>query len=178
VEIRVFRNTTEAFNAAQGGQIHCVALFPPEQLQAERLNFNMLYDVSKDRVLYPSGSTYTSKKMIKEHPDIVLAYMKAISEGIAVYKTDPDFAVSTYQKWTKLDDLIAIKSGWEWFSRDMPDIPRWSPDAMKMTLGALTAEIEKAKTVEPTSLYDNSFIEQLEKEGFYAQLEKQYSKKK
>lgn len=177
MELRVFRTTTDAFAAAMGGQIQCVALFPPEQLQAERINFNMLYDVSKDRVLYPSGSSYTSRKMIREHPDWVIAFLKAISEGIAVYKTDPDFAVNTYQKWTKLEDRVAIKSGWDFFQRDIPNIPKWSPDAMKMTLAALAAELEKAKTVDPTSLYDNSFIEQLEKEGFYAQLEKQYPRK-
>jgi ABC-type nitrate/sulfonate/bicarbonate transport system substrate-binding protein len=178
VEIRVFNTTNDAFAAAKAGLVQGIALFPPDNLAAEKAGFNLLYDVAKDHVLYPSGSTYTTNKFIKEHPDLVLAYLKATSEALAVYKTDPDFAISTYMKWTKLDDREVAKSGWDVYGRDMPNIPKWWPDPMQVTLNALSTQIDKAKTASPTSLYDNSFIEQLEKDGLYAQLEKLYPQKK
>lgn len=178
VEVRVFNTTNDAFAAAKSGVIQGVALFPPDNLAADKAGFNMLYDVAKDHILYPSGSTYTTNKFIKEHPDLVLAYIKAISEGLAVYKTDPDFSINTYMKWMKLDDREVAKSGWDIYGRDMPSIPKWWPDPLKVTLATLAVDIDKAKTADPTSMYDNSFIEQLEKEGFYAQLDKQYPTKK
>lgn len=178
VEVRVFNTTNDSFAAFKSGQVQGIALFPPDNLAAQKAGFTMLYDVSMDHILYPSGSTYTSVRFIKEHPDMVLAYVKAISEALAVYKTDPDFAISTYMKWMKLDDREVAKSGWDVYGRDMPLIPKWWPDPIKVTLQMLSYDVEKAKTTDPASLYDNSFIEQLEKEGFYTDLEKQYPTKK
>jgi ABC-type nitrate/sulfonate/bicarbonate transport system substrate-binding protein len=178
VEIRVFNNTTDAFAALKSGIIQADALFPPENLEGEKNGFNLLYDIAKDHYLYPSGSTYTSNKFIKAHPDIVLAYIKAMSEGIAVYKSDPDFAINTFLKWTQTQDRDVARSGWEVYGRDMPNIPKWWPEPMKVTLDVLSFQIEKAKTTDPATMYDNSFVEQLEKETFYTQLEKEYSLKK
>lgn len=178
VELRVFTTTMDAFAAARSGAIHGIAVFPPDNLTAEKAGFNMIYDVQKDHVLYPTSCMYATNKYIKEHPDIILAYMKALSESLAIYKTDIDFTVSSFMKWAKMDDREVAKAGVEVFAREMPSTPKWWPEAMKTTLGGLAPQIEKAKTVDPTSLYDNSFIERLEKEGFYADLEKRYPLKK
>lgn len=176
VEIRVFNTTADAFAAARSGIIQGIALFPPDPLAAQKAGFNLLYDVNKDHILYPSSSFYTSNKFMKEHPDLILAFVKAISEALQVYKTDPEFTMTTFLKWTKTDDREVAKAGLDVLRGDLPDIPKWWPDPMKMTLQTLSAQIDKAKTTDPASLYDNSFIEQLEKEGFYTQLLKQYGK--
>ncbi len=47
---------------------------------------------------------------------------------------------------------------------------------MQATLDALGAEIPKAKTTDPTTMYDNSFVDQLDQQGFYQQVAKEYPK--
>ena len=49
------------------------------------------------------------------------------------------------------------------------------PEAMKVTLYVLGAEIPNAKT-ELATMYDNSFIDQLGQAGFYQQVAQQYPK--
>jgi ABC-type nitrate/sulfonate/bicarbonate transport system substrate-binding protein len=178
VELRVFNTTMDAFAATKAGIIQAIAVFPPDDVASEKAGFNLLYNVQKDHVLYPTSCMYATNKYIKEHSDVILAYIRALSEGLAIYKTDNEFTMTTFLKWTKTDDREVAKSGIDVFARDMPSIPKWWPEPMKVILDALSVQIDKAKTTDPASLYDNSFIEQLEKEGFYDQLAKQYPLKK
>ena len=177
VETRVFRTTTDAFAAARAGEIQAISLVPPDDRAAAKAGFNLLYDVAKDRVVYPSGSTYASNKYIREHPDLVQAYINAMSEGIAVYKSDPELRSKRSRSGARLKIEKVIKAGWDFFARDIPDVPKWNPEAMKATLDALSYELEKAKTADPASFYNNSFVEQAEKDGLYADLAKRYPKK-
>ncbi len=174
VQWRVFRDTTSVVAAAMSGQIQGVAVVPPDDVALKKAGFNLLNDTLLDKVVYPSGSTYTSGAFIKEHPDIVLAYMKAISEAIAVYKTDKEGTIKHLEAFAQITDREVSESAWATLAKALPDVPKVAAGSLQANLDILAFELPAAKTKDPTTLYDNSFVERLEKEGFYADLLKRY----
>ena len=79
-------------------------------------DLHVLWDFFKE-VEYPWSEIATTRTQIKQDRDLVMRYMRAHLEGIALFKKDPEFAKKVIKKMLRLDDDSLAQESWELFAK-------------------------------------------------------------
>jgi hypothetical protein len=101
---------------------------------------------------------------------MIMNYMKAHLEGIALFKRDREFSKKVIKKTLRLDDDELINESYEIFSKAFIPAPYPNLAGMKTSyeyVAAMRPEVWKHK---PEEFADSSFVEELDKSGFIKQL--------
>src|SRR3990170_986021 len=98
------------------GKIHGAALSHPAFVLAQRAGFSLFWDFFKE-VDYPWSEIASRRSIIRQDRDLIMRYMRAHIEGIALFKTDADFAKRVIKKTLRLDDDSLAQESWELFAK-------------------------------------------------------------
>ncbi|HEU4342834.1 MAG TPA: ABC transporter substrate-binding protein, partial [Candidatus Binatia bacterium] len=91
----------ERLIALRQGKIQAATLSHPAFILAQRAGFTVLWNFFKD-VDYPWSEIATTRAQVQRDRDLVMRYMRAHTEGIALFKKDPDFAKKVIKKMLRL----------------------------------------------------------------------------
>lgn len=106
------------------------------QQQGLKLNFVMLSDYTDCIPDYYTPVLITSESMIKNKPDVVRAFMKAVSKGYQDAIAHPDDAAAILQKNAPEMSIDFVKASQEWVSpRYQADAPRWGEQKLSVWQG-------------------------------------------
>jgi NitT/TauT family transport system substrate-binding protein len=159
----------ERLIALKQGKIQGATLSHPAFVLAQRAGFNVLWDFFKD-VEYPWSEIATTRSQIQRDRDLVMRYMRAHLEGIALFKKDPEFAKKVIKKMLRLDDDSLAQESWELFAKYRLAAPYPNIKGMKTSyeyVAMIRPDVYKHK---PEDFVDSSFVEELEKSGFINKL--------
>jgi NitT/TauT family transport system substrate-binding protein len=138
---------------------------------ARREGFHELADVSKLGIPFPTSALNTSRSFIKSRRETVLRVVRAYTDSIHYGKTQKKFAVGVLGKYLKNQDVPFLEAVYDlYLGRYIPKIPYPSREAMKVALDQIADKEARARNVRPEQFIDASFMQELEKEGFIAQL--------
>jgi hypothetical protein len=104
---------------------------------------------------------------LQQRRDLVTNYVKAILEGIARLKKDKAFAVEVMGKYLRtsdkevLDETYAVS-----ITKYLKRVPLPTPEAFRAVIDELAQVNPKAKGQDPRKFYDDSIVQELEKNGF------------
>ena len=157
--------------AISTGKAAAGALSAPTTLKAKDAGLNMLVDIARANVAgLPLAYGFT-EKFIKENPNTISAFLKGVAEGVARTKNDPATAKQAIGKFTKTEDGKVIDDTYDFYA------PYWvtnlalRPEQLQTWFGYLDdKEYPQAAKANPKDFYDNSFVEALEKAGFFQKL--------
>ena len=157
--------------AISTGKAAAGALSAPTTLKAKDAGLNMLVDIAKANVAgLPLAYGFT-EKFIKENPNTISAFLKGVAEGVARTRNDPATAKQAIGKFTKTDDGKVIDDTYDFYA------PYWvtnlalRPEQLQTWFSYLDdKEYPQAGKASPKDYYDNSFVEALEKSGFFQKL--------
>jgi ABC-type nitrate/sulfonate/bicarbonate transport system substrate-binding protein len=90
--------------AVQSGSIQGAVFLPPETLIAKKLGLNFLLDLGSLGVEFQNAVIATGKNVVEKRPETARRFVKAIVEGIHVYRTDRDFGLRVLRKYLKTTD--------------------------------------------------------------------------
>ena len=157
--------TPDRLTALRTGRIQATLLSPPTSLAAQKEGFNLLADVAG--FLFQDNGPVTTRKFIKEHPDIVRRYVKAQVEAVHLMKTNREMWIKVLGKYVKVDRDILEKSYEVSTTEDLfPRKQYPSLDAIKASLDQIAEDEPRAKNLKPESFADTSFIGELDKSGY------------
>lgn len=159
----------ERIAALKQGAVDAAALSYPAYGVARRLGFVMLWDSSKE-VDYPWMEIVTRRALIQKERDIVMSYMKAHLEGIALFKKDREFGKKVIKKTLRLDDDELVNDSYEIFSKAFLPAPYPNIKGMKTSFEYVAATRPEVWKHKPEEFADSSFVEELEKTGFIKKL--------
>jgi ABC-type nitrate/sulfonate/bicarbonate transport system substrate-binding protein len=117
----------------------------------------------------------TTKRFIKEHPDIVRRYVKSHVEAVHKMWTDKEATVRALGKYmgSGLERDILEKSRENVLSETMyPKKQYPSLEGLKTVLDELAERDPRAKTAKPEQFVDLSFIRELDQSGYIDSLYK------
>ena len=147
------------------------ALSAPTTSKAQEAGLNMLVDIAKANVPGLPLAYGVTEKYLKENPNTIYAFLKGIAEGVARTKSDPAAAKRAIGKFTQTDDAKVIDETYDFYA------PYWvtnlalRPEQFQTWFSYLDdKEYPLAKKAEPKDFYDNSFVESLEKSGFFQKI--------
>jgi len=156
----------EIMAGLQSGAIDAGVLSPPTTAQAKKADFHDIANLSKYDVTYYQSPIGGKKAWLKDHRDVTLSVMKAYSEGIAYIHKDKAGTMKIIGKYTKTDDPATLEDAYEQLLLALPKNPIPKVDAIKAGLDQIAADVPAAKTADPSSFIDPSFVEELQKSGF------------
>ncbi len=155
--------------ALRAGVVDGAAMSHPAYGRASKLGFSMLWDSAKE-IDYPWMEITTRRANIKADREMIMNYMKAHLEGIALFKKDREFGRKVIKKTLRMDDDELIAESYEIFSKMFLPTPYPNLPGMKVSFEYVAASRPDVWKHKPEEFVDSSFVEELDKGGFIKKL--------
>jgi NitT/TauT family transport system substrate-binding protein len=167
VQILYVQSVPAILSSIIGGRTAAGTLSAPNTLKAKESGLNLLVDIGKLNIPAFQVAYGTTEKYLRNNPNTVYAFLKAIAEGVALSKKEPPAAKKAIAKYAKIEEPAAVDGTYDAFA------PYWAmslavrPEAIRAQFDYLDErEFPGAKNADPKDFYDNSFVEALSKSGF------------
>lgn len=161
----------EELIALQNKAVDAAVLSEPIASVALKSGSSLLYDLSRLDVQYSMHGFGTNKSYIRDNRDIVIRFMKAYLEGIYVFKTNKELALSVLKKYTRVDDVSLMQTAYQEMSqRLIRSVPYPSPEGIQTILDQLGKGRPEIKKFKPADLIDPSILKEIEDSGFIKRL--------
>lgn len=171
VQVLYVQSVPAILSSILGGKTAAGTLSAPNTLKAKEAGLNLLVDIGKLNIPAFQVVYGTTEKYMKNNPNTVYAFLKAIAEAVVLSRKDAAVAKKAIAKYGKIDDTPTIEGTYDAFA------PYWAmslavrPEAIRGQFDYLDEkEFPNAKNADPKEFYDNSFVDTLTKSGFLKNL--------
>jgi ABC-type nitrate/sulfonate/bicarbonate transport system substrate-binding protein len=122
-------NQSNRITAVETNNADAAMLTPPMTLMARKLGMTLLIDASKLNIPYSSLMFVARKSYLaKMRPELV-NFTKAMIEGVAVYKSNKEFALRVLAKYMKVQDREVLEENFREYDFPLKPYPsRESPE--------------------------------------------------
>jgi len=159
----------DRMNAILTGKVTAAVINPPSSFLAEKRGLAVVADVAKMGLVFQHTGAVTTKKFIREQPDIVRRYVKSHVEAVHRMWTDKEATIRALGRFmgSGLDRQILEKSRENVLTEAMyPKKQYPSLEGLKTVLDELAERDPRAKGAKPEQFVDASFIRELDQSGF------------
>jgi ABC-type nitrate/sulfonate/bicarbonate transport system substrate-binding protein len=110
-----------------------------------------------------------TKQFATEKRPLVLGLIRALVKAVRFMRTNREESVQIAARWTRIADLDRIERQWRHVAFDLwQEIPRPSESGFRLMVESLVDRHPKAATLKLGDVFDASFVEELERSGFFA----------
>src|SRR5687768_5097504 len=160
----------ERYQAMAAGIVQGVIITPPLDVRAKNEGFNVMYRLIDLNIPFIYSSLHTSHKMLRERPDIVQRMVAALAEIVYFVEKNPDKAKASIGKAMRTSDQQALQSAYDVYAREILDRTMIVPGKAVADTIELARESGAPVRKKPEEIYDNSFVNNLEKSGFLKEI--------
>jgi len=160
----------ERYQAMAAGIVQGVIITPPLDVRAKNEGYNVMYRLIDLNIPFIYSSLHTSYKMLRERPDIVQRMVAAFAEIIYFVEKNPDKAKASIGKAMRTSDQQALQSAYDVYAREILDRTLVVPGKAVAETVELARESGSPVRRKPEEIYDNSFVNNLEKSGFMKEI--------
>jgi NitT/TauT family transport system substrate-binding protein len=171
VQILYVQTVPAILSSIIGGKTAAGTLSAPNTLKAKEAGLNLLVDIGKLNIPAFQVAYGTTEKFLRSNPNTIYAFLKAIAEGVALSRKDPARAKKAIRKYAKIEAASLVDGTYDAFA------PYWAtnlairPEAIRAQFDYLDEkEFPNAKNADPRDFFDNSFVNALEKSGFFRKI--------
>jgi NitT/TauT family transport system substrate-binding protein len=144
----------------------------PTLARAKQEGYRELADVADLVPDYQVAGVVTRRAFNKQNPEVVRGFVKAIAEGMVLFRRDPDSVMKVMKTRLKIDDPRVIEETQKNYPRYMPNVPYPS----RAGIAVIKAFLDKNEpAVRPLSIddqIDNQIVRELEQSGFFSNLQR------
>lgn len=145
---------------------------PPDALEAKRAGCHFLLDFAEFGLNFALGGIAARRGYIHEHKGITQRFVRAYVEGMHRYRTDRSFTVQVQQEYSGITDRTIAEETYDITRPGMPKVPYPVLRALKVALQVMSKDLSAAATADPSRFVDDSFIKELEANGFISSIYK------
>ncbi len=160
----------ERYQAMAAGIVHGVIITPPLDVRAKNEGYNVVYRLIDLNLPFIYSSLHTSYKMLRERPEIVQRAVAALAEIVYYVEKNPDKAKASVAKAMRTNDQEALQSAYNVYAREILDRTMVVPGKAVAEAIELARESGTPVRRKPEEIYDNSYVNNLEKSGFLKEL--------
>jgi NitT/TauT family transport system substrate-binding protein len=174
VAIVVAGPTIERLTAMTAGAIDATLLTPTEVVSAKKRGFGEIYDLLNMGVEIQGNGFATTRSYIKANRAIVKAALKGYVESIYYIHHNPEETKAIVAKYLRVTDPDVLRAAYDGFVKLVPKKPYPTLKGIQFLLDQLSTQFPQAKKAKPEQFVDLSLLNELEKEGFFAEMAKKY----
>jgi NitT/TauT family transport system substrate-binding protein len=119
----------------------------------------------------------TTRSYIQSQREIVKSAVKGYVEAIHFIHANKKEAQKVFAKYMRNDDPEFLEFAHQLYVKLIPKKPYPTIKGIQNLLDLLAPQMEQAKTAKPEQFVDLTFLQELEKEGFYNEMTKRYALK-
>jgi ABC-type nitrate/sulfonate/bicarbonate transport system substrate-binding protein len=156
-------------DALQTGKVTAAVINPPSSFIAEKRGLAVIADVAQMGLVFQHTGAGTTKKYIRENPDIVRRYVKSHVEAVHRMWTDREAGIKALAKYmgSGVDRDILEKSRDNVMTEALyPKKQYPSLEGLKTVIEDLAERDPRAKSAKPEQFVDMSFIRELDQSGY------------
>ena len=157
--------------ALAGNSVQAVTLQPPFTFRASQVGYRELIDLSKSGLEYQNTVVLTTRSFVKKSPETARKFMRSYSAALAVFHTQKEPTLKVMARYLKGLDPVILEKSYEAYKAWVPEIPYMNQAGMETAI-QLTALGGKEKDIKVTDIADESFVRELDRQGFYRTLYK------
>jgi NitT/TauT family transport system substrate-binding protein len=161
---------SERYQAMVGNVIQAILVTPPLDVRAKNDGFNVIYRLVDLDIPFIYSSLITNYKMLRERPEIVQRMVAALAETVYFVEKNPDKAKAAIAKAMRVKDDEALQSSYNVYAKEIVDRTMVVPGKSVSEAVEIARETGTVVRRKPEELYDNSFVNNLEKSGFLKEL--------
>jgi ABC-type nitrate/sulfonate/bicarbonate transport system substrate-binding protein len=147
---------------------------PESILAAEtqaKVKLEILADLEEMKIYNTVGDLSTRTDLLKSRRDLLKAFFMASSEAIALGKKNKAFAQKVITKYMKVTDRKRLDTVYDASLGRMPSKPYPREEAVQLELESVAFTDPAFKNRKASEFMDSSIIAEIERRGFFAQLQ-------
>jgi len=144
---------------------------------AKRMGFTELVYLPDLGVEVQGNGMATTRGYIKSSRDIVKAALKGYVEGIYYIFQHRAATQKVFARYMRTNDAEVLEQSYQVYLKTTARKPYPTLKGLQFLLDALAPTMPQAKTARPEQFVDLSFLQELEKEGFFNEMAKRYPAK-
>ena len=162
---------SDVYGALRAGGVDAGVVNAELAILARREGYRELVDIAKMGINFPTSSVVTTRSYIKRNENTVRKFVRGFVEGVHFGKTQRAPAISIMKKYLRSSDAAMFDELYDMYIlRNVPRIPRPSPEALKTVLDQMVESDPRVAGLKPEQFIDGRFFQELEKEGFIQRL--------
>jgi NitT/TauT family transport system substrate-binding protein len=144
---------------------------------ARRAGLNELIQVGDLGVEVQGNGFATSRSYIATNRDTVKSALKGFVEAIYFIYANKKDAQRVFAKYMRTNDPVVLEDSYQGYIKSIPKKPYPTMKGIQFMLDVLVPTLPNAKNFKPEQFVDLSFLQELEKEGFFNDMAKRYPTK-
>ncbi len=144
---------------------------------ARRMGFIDLLNIADLGVEVQGNGLATSRAYIKSNRDTVKAALKGYIEGIHFIHANKQESQRVFGKYMRTNDPEVLETSYQNYVKMIPKKPYFTLKGIQFILDMLAPQMPQAKSAKPEQFVDPSFLQELEKEGFFTEMAKRFPSK-
>jgi ABC-type nitrate/sulfonate/bicarbonate transport system substrate-binding protein len=160
----------ERFQAMAANIVQGIVVPPPLDVRAKNEGYNVIYRLIDLDLPFIYSSVHANARTIREKPEIVQRVVAAFAEAIHFVEKNPDKAKASIGKAMRVKDEEALRVSYNVFAKEIVDrrmiVPRLAVSEGVDLVRAGGTQVRR----KPEEIYDNLFVNNLEKSGFLKEL--------
>ena len=144
---------------------------------AKRMGFIELVYLPDLGVEVQGNGLATTRAYIKSNRDTVKSALKGYVEAIHFIFNNKPATETIFAKYMRTDDPEVLEQSYQVYVKTTPKKPYPTMKGLQFLLDALAFQMPQAKNAKPEQFVDLSFLQELEKEGFFNEMAKKYPSK-
>ncbi|HXF76806.1 MAG TPA: ABC transporter substrate-binding protein, partial [Methylomirabilota bacterium] len=167
----------ERLAALSTGKIDATFFSSSAAPTARKAGFNELLQIADLGVEVQGNGFATSRSYIQTNRDIVKNALKGFVEAIYFIYAHKKEAQKVFAKYMRTNDPAVLEESYEGYIKMIPKKPYPTLKGIQFMLDMLAPTMPEAKNAKPEQFVDLSFLQELEKEGFFNEMAKRYPTK-
>ncbi len=169
--------TPESAAMLMSGAVAAAMVPPPQSLMLKEKGFNELVGVKQFRewnIPVVENGVAARRGFVEKNPSIAKRFIRAAFEGIRTIYDNKELAMKTLAKYTKVNDEKILEESYRFSVDALSKEGFMPPEAFTALVEQLVSQksIDEAasKKLPVTAYFDNRYVNELEKEGFFKKL--------
>jgi hypothetical protein len=142
----------------------------PETFQAPKRGYHIVEDFGRLDVSFQNSCAASTRRFIKQNPDVGLRYVRAFCQAVHRFRSDADFGIHVLGKYSCETDIDVLRPTWVLFARYMGDMMYPSLEGVRNASAILHRVGALPELVAPEEAVDLGLVLMLERAGFFETL--------
>jgi NitT/TauT family transport system substrate-binding protein len=169
--------TPESAAALMSGNVAAAMVPPPQSLMLREKGFRELVSVKQFRewnIPVVENGIAARRSFVDKNPSVAKRFIRAAFEGIHTIYVDKELSMKVLAKYTKVSDQKILDESYRFSVEALSKEGFMQPEAftalVEQMIGQKSIDEAASKKLPITAYFDNRFVNELEKEGFFKKL--------
>jgi ABC-type nitrate/sulfonate/bicarbonate transport system substrate-binding protein len=142
----------------------------PTLARTKQEGYRELADVADLVPDYQVAGVVTRRAFLRQNPDLVRGFIKAIAEATATFRNDPAYVKKVMRERLKIEDALVVEETQKNYPRYMPNVPYPTKAGIAVIKGFLEKTEPALRQLSIDDQIDIQLVRELDQVGFFKSL--------